>query len=112
MNPKKISINPPIGYVITKNVLTDYNPIEDFTEDNNLYYLQEDLFQMTNESIGITIDLGWYGDIINNKGIFKIYVIKNYDWDNPLNEIESKSIQEIHKLLINVIKEQENKASA
>jgi len=100
MKPKELKIDVPECFLISKNVLTDYNPQTNYSEDDSLIYLQEDLFQTTNESTGITIDLGWYGNVITNEGSFKIYIVKDFDWEKPVKIIESKSVQEIHIRLV------------
>lgn len=81
-----------------------YDPSKEFTQELNLYYLQEDLLQIESSDIGITIDLGWYGDTTTNIGKFKIYIIKDFDWENPQQEIEAISSIEIYDKLIEVIK--------
>jgi hypothetical protein len=96
---KKYSISVPAGFKISRNEFYMYNPERDYTEALNLSYLQEDMLQITNEQNNFTIDLGWYGEVHSNKGQFKIYVIKDLDWENPVQEIESKSSSEIYKIL-------------
>lgn len=81
----------PSGCRIVKNDFTTYDPEIDFTEDRNLYYLTEDLLQIELDYSNLIIDLGWYGEIFSNKGEFKVYVIENEDWDNPLKVEKSKS---------------------
>jgi len=93
--PNKISFNLPQGFVLKKNILTNYDPIANFSVENNLFYLQEDLVQIENQAKGIIIDLGWYGELTKNNGNFKIYVVKDLNWDEPINVLESKSINEI-----------------
>ena len=81
----------PSGCKIAKNDFTTYDPEIDYTEERNLYNLTEDLLQIQFDYSNLTIDLGWYGEISSNKGEFKIYVIENEDWDNPLKIENSKS---------------------
>lgn len=100
---KKYNISVPAGFKIARNEFYIYDPEKDYTEALNLYYLQEDLLQITNEENNITIDLGWYGEVHSNNGEFKIYVIKDMDWENPEQEIESKSATEIYKILNDVV---------
>jgi hypothetical protein len=84
-------LNIPLGCKIVKNDFTTYNPDTDFSEERNFFYLTEDLLQIEFVSQNLIIDLGWYGDLSTNQGIFKIYIIENMDWDNPLRIEESKS---------------------
>lgn len=81
----------PSGCRIAKNDFTTYDPEVDFTEERNLYNLTEDLLQIEFDYTNMIIDLGWYEDVSSSKGEFKIYVIKNRDWDNPIKIENSKS---------------------
>ena len=76
---------------INRNVFSNYNPETDFSEEKNLYYLTEDLLQIEIESLNLIIDLGWYGEISNNNGEFKIFVVESKDWENPSFTESSKS---------------------
>ena len=89
----------PSGCRIVKNDFTTYDPEIEFTEEQNLYNLTEDLLQIEFDYSNLIIDLGWYGEISSNKGEFKIYVIENKDWENPLIIENSKSQKIITKKL-------------
>lgn len=84
---------------ITKNDFTTYNPETDFTEERSLFNLAEDLLQIEFDYSDLVIDLGWYGDISTNDGEFKIYVIENMDWENPIRIEKSKSQKTITEKL-------------
>ena len=58
------------------------------------YELHEDLLQLFNEKANLIIDLGWYPSHDEN-GNYILLLIKNYDWDSPLEKIVSKSKGEI-----------------
>lgn len=88
--------------VIQHNFST-YDPLTDYTEEDNLTYLNEDLFQAEIENINLIIDLGWYGEIWNNDGEFKIFVIMNYDWENPIITESSKSQKKIKAKLETIL---------
>lgn len=89
----------PSGCRIVKNDFTSYDPEVDFTEERNLFNLTEDLLQIEFDYSNLIIDLGWYGENSSNKGEFKIYVIENQDWDNPIKTKNSKSQKAITKKL-------------
>lgn len=93
----------PNSFEIIKNEFYSYEPLLMFNDKLNYEYLSEDLLQIHSESKNITIDLRWYGDLSNNKGFFKIYVVKNQDWENPLKIEKSKSQKEISEKLITII---------
>ena len=81
-----------------------YDPQNSFNEAHSLKYLNEDLLQCSFPEEDMIIDLGWYGDIIANKGEFRIILIENGNWEIPFNTILSKSADEV-KTLINKILE-------
>lgn len=96
----------PFGGKIIKNDFYKYDPItSEFTRDKNLLYLKEDLLQIEFESLGLLVDLGWYGEISKNDGDFKIYIIRNQNWEEPLKIYSSKSQKQIIKNLNEILKE-------
>ena len=90
---------------VIKNHFSTYDPDTEFTEEKNLYYLQEDLLQIYFPDLDMTVDLGWYGDTSNNKGEFKILVIKNSDWENPIKMKSSSSQKTINRYLEKILAE-------
>ena len=96
-------INFPLDCRIIKNDFHSYDPVNSFNEADSLKYLNEDLLQCSFPEDDMIIDLGWYGDIISNKGEFRIYVIKNENWETPFNIIYSKSAEEIKNLLTKIL---------
>ena len=71
-----------------------YNDFDiDFSKplEDQIFSLKEDLFQAEyNSKEKYLIDIGWYPEM-NPKGKFKIRVIKNFDWLNPLYLKECKA---------------------
>ena len=63
-------------------------------------FFKEDILQL--EINCCLIDVGWDSELDPN-GFFKIVVIKNYDWDNPLFEKECKTIEEMKYVLFEAI---------
>ena len=96
-------INFPSDCRIIKNDFHSYDPVNSFNKADSLKYLNEDLLQCSFPEEDMIIDLGWYGDIMSNKGEFRIYIIKNENWEIPFNIIYSKSAEEIKNLLINIL---------
>ena len=96
----------PAGGRIVKNEFTTYDPEEYYTEELNLFYLQEDLLQIEFKELDLVVDLGWYGEIWENKGEFRVVVIKNYDWENPIHNETSKSqkliLAKLENILLNI----------
>ncbi len=63
----------------------------------------ENLLQVVHQKSNVVIDLGWYGDSVN--GSYKIYVIKNNNWDSPVKQIVSKDLTEISAQLKQLLEE-------
>lgn len=61
--------------------------------------LSEDLLQIVlNKEKNIIFDVG-YPDFLDENGFFHIYIIKNFDWDHPLEHYITRSIFEVENLL-------------
>jgi len=104
MNTFKLqTLDFPSNCKINKHDFSIYNPDVQFSEQNNLYYLNEDLLQVEFEDLNLVVDLGWYGEISSNKGEFKIYVIKDKNWESPLKIESSKSQIEISSKLQKIL---------
>lgn len=94
-------LNIPKVYTLIKNDFSTYDPVVDFDKDDHLFYLWEDLLQIINKDI--TIDLGWYDG--SNNGEFRLFVIKDSNWDNPILKEVSKSQKIITEKLNNILKQ-------
>lgn len=86
---------------VLKNSFSTYDPEIDYSEETNLFYLTEDLLQI--EFGNLILDLGWYGEISTNEGEFKIYLIQNQDWENPIITKSSKSQKVIKETLEEIL---------
>jgi hypothetical protein len=96
-------INFPLDCRIINNDFHNYDPVISFNEVDSLKYLNEDLLQCSFPEEDMIIDLGWYGDITSSQGEFRIYLIKNENWEIPFNIIYSKSAEETKDLLIKIL---------
>ena len=96
-------INFPSDCRVINNDFYTYDPLNSFDEADSLKYLNEDLLQCSFPEDDLIIDLGWYGDIISNKGEFRIYIIQNENWEIPSNIIYSKSVEETRDLLDKIL---------
>jgi hypothetical protein len=64
--------------------------------------LQEDLIQIKISSTDMLLDVGWYpSEDIN--GAFKIMLIKQHDWDKPIRVQTTKNINELKKIIFNML---------
>lgn len=93
----------PLDCKIISNEFYSYDPVNSFNEEDSVKYLSEDLLQCSFPVDHLVIDLGWYGDIISNKGEYRIHIIINENWDFPSNVIHSKSTEEIKDLLNKIL---------
>lgn len=96
-------INFPSDCEVINNDFYDYEPLEAFIKADSLRYLHEDLLQCSFPKDDLIIDLGWYGDIVLNRGEFRIQVIQNENWDNPFNTLYSKSAEEVKTILNKIL---------
>lgn len=80
------------GWKIEFNNFTEYDMTIHGKHD--CYKLHEDLLQLLNEKANLIIDLGWYPSYDEN-GNYILLLIKNYNWDSPLEKVVSKSKSEI-----------------
>lgn len=98
---QQISI--PKGCQIIQHCFTTYDPETAYSEERNCLNLTEDLLQIEFANLHIIVDLGWYGEVVTNDGCFKIFVVKNRDWENPLRIEASKSQKIITEKLTQIL---------
>ena len=59
---------------------------------------EEDLLQVSFFDEKYILDVGWYPNPRKN-GVFKVYVIKNYDWENPLFTRSHRDINHLSPII-------------
>lgn len=72
----------------------DFDVNKDIPLEEQVDLLKEDLLQVSYESDYI-IDMGWYPEF-NKEGSFRVSVIKDYQWDNP---VVQKSCRDLNLLI-------------
>lgn len=60
--------------------------------------LYEDLLQVESIDKRCLLDVGWYPELELN-GSFKVVVIENYDWQNPLYEKKVTNLSDLKNVL-------------
>lgn len=60
----------------------------------SLLNFTEDILQITHRHKDIIIDLGWYPDM-DPKGNFRLVLIKDKDWQNPIETFETRGVEEV-----------------
>lgn len=88
-----VKIDIPNEFKIVKNELYNYDINTDSNIDNRYKYLQEDILQITLSNL--TIDIGWYGDLEHGKGCFKIFLVKNQNWDSIIETLSADTISQV-----------------
>jgi hypothetical protein len=90
----------PESFVVIKHDFYAYDPSSEFSEIENLMYLNEDLFQATFDENELILDLGWYGNVRKNDGSFVMKLIQYNHWDAPVVEIPSKTLKQATEVLV------------
>ena len=85
----------PEQFEVTKN---------DFLIENSDSDYIEDILQIVYTPNKQIVDLGFYGCEVSQVGIYRIVVIKDFDWENPVVSIEAKTKEEIAAELDNLLK--------
>ena len=60
----------------------DFDVNKDIPLEEQIDLLKEDLLQVNYDN-NYLIDVGWYPEF-DEEGIFRVSVIKDYQWDNPI----------------------------
>lgn len=80
------------GWRIEYNNFTEYDM--DIHGVDDLFELHEDLLRLRHINRKLIIDLGWYPSY-EIDGSYLLMFVKNFDWDNPLEQISTRSKKEI-----------------
>jgi hypothetical protein len=85
----------PGGWEVIWNNFIEIDPLMINGKDDDLWLdFSEDILLIKNKFKNITLDLGWYPSI-NSSGTFRIYLISNEDFNNPMEIYDSRSKDEI-----------------
>jgi hypothetical protein len=103
MTLEKIKI--PEQIKVIQNYFMTYNPLTEYSEEKSLNNLTEDISQFELKKNNVIIDLGWYGDFETNDGFFRIRVIRDSNWDNPIKDFKSGNQKEIKVQLEKILEE-------
>jgi len=95
----------PSGWKVTYNSFCEIAPPLGLPEEDDMWlFFTQDLLQIINENknIEFMIDLGWIpeGD---PEGSFHVQVIKNKNWDEPLEEFKSQDQKMITEKIENYL---------
>ena len=88
------------GWRVGFNNFTEYDLA--LHDKSDIFELKEDMLQLSfclaDSATNLIIDLGWYPEFDAN-GNYKMLMIKDYDWETPLEEFTTKSKFDIVSIL-------------
>jgi hypothetical protein len=84
-----------------KVVYNDFDISKEKPLSEQIYSLKEDLFQVNYDEKYI-IDIGWHPEF-TTKGNFKICVIKDFDWANPVFIKKTKDLEKLKSYMVESI---------
>ncbi|NDI36660.1 hypothetical protein [Chengkuizengella sediminis] len=82
-------------------VYDDFQIDPELSFEKQMYNFKQDMFQVDflNKYL---IDIGWYPDFDKN-GMFKIVIIKEYNWEKPFYIERCRTIDELKEHLVKCI---------
>ncbi|AMA54117.1 hypothetical protein [Bacillus inaquosorum] len=92
----------PAGWTVDYITLKDTDPKTlEASDDAWLFDFNQDLLQISHKTKNLLLDVGWYpeGD---PSGSYGIELIKNEDWENPLEDIMCTELKELITQLDNI----------
>ncbi|MGG1246357.1 hypothetical protein [Bacillus spizizenii] len=93
--PNFLKLKIPAGWTVDYITLKDTDPKTlEANDDAWLFDFNQDLLQISHKTKNLLIDVGWYpeGD---PTGSYGIELIKNEDWENPLEDIMCTELKEL-----------------
>ncbi|WP_338552538.1 hypothetical protein [Paenibacillus sp. KS-LC4] len=80
-------------------ILNDFDFNEGVALDHQIWSFKEDILQVRYDN-KFVLDLGWYPEFNLDDGSFKLNIVKNDDWLNPLFIKRTKSLNEMKSMNI------------
>ncbi|WP_368651011.1 hypothetical protein AB1M41_07280 [Bacillus inaquosorum] len=100
--PNFLRLKIPAGWTVDYITLKDTDPKNlEANDDTWLFDFNQDLLQISHKTKNLLLDVGWYpeGD---STGSYGIELIKNGDWENPVEDIVCTELKELIKQLDNI----------
>lgn len=85
------------GWSIELNNFSEYDMSVHGEED--YYELNEDLLQLKYTGANIIIDLGYYPAHSCDEGNYILYLVKDCDWEKPLEKVMTRDKKEVIKTI-------------
>lgn len=91
-------LNDHLDFRSGKIVFNDFYLNSDVPLDEQIWSLKEDILQVeySNEYI---LDVGWVHDFDAEKGYFKLVIIQQGDWLNPIFIWKTKSVRQLYNYM-------------
>ncbi|MCC2931188.1 hypothetical protein [Bacillus sp. LBG-1-113] len=108
--PNFLRLRIPAGWTVDYITIKDTDPKTlEASDDAWLFDFNQDLLQISHKTKNLLLDVGWYPDG-DPTGSYGIELIKNEDWDNPLEDVRCSKIIELSFILESIfVKEINNK---
>ncbi|MFB6496559.1 hypothetical protein [Bacillus haynesii] len=87
--PDYLRLRVPQGWTVSYNKLIDIDPDQLEEDSDDWFNFTSSLLQLEHKESRLILDVGWYVDI-DPSGTFYMLLIKNLDWDNPLEDMETR----------------------
>ncbi len=100
------SLRIPTGWKVSYNKFLEIEPSGLEENDNVWIHFTQDILQLEyifKEAI-LIVDLGWYPETEIN-GTFRLMLIKDEEWESPLEVFESKNKEEIVEKIEKIIED-------
>ncbi|MCY7759486.1 hypothetical protein P8833_17880 [Bacillus inaquosorum] len=100
--PNFLRLRIPAGWTVDYISLKDTDPKTlEASDDAWLFDFNQDLLHISHKTKNLLLDVGWYpeGDLT---GCYGIELIKNEDWENPVEDIMCTELKELIKQLDNI----------
>ena len=85
------------GWSVEYNNFSEYDMSVHDEED--CYELNEDLLQLKYTGANIIIDLGYYPAHSCDEGNYILYLVKDCDWEKPLEKVMTRDKKEVIKTI-------------
>ncbi|KUP29399.1 MULTISPECIES: hypothetical protein [Bacillus] len=100
--PNFLRLRIPAGWTVDYITIKDTDPKTlEASDDAWLFDFNQDLLQISHKTKNLLLDVGWYPDG-DPTGSYGIELIKNEDWENPLEDIMCTELKELIKQLDNI----------
>ncbi|MCF7617769.1 hypothetical protein OZL92_02965 [Bacillus sonorensis] len=84
----------PEGWKVAYNKLINIDPDQLEEDSDEWFHFTSSLLLLEHKENQLLLDVGWYVDI-EPSGTFYILLIKNQDWENPLEDVEMRRPEEL-----------------